>query len=154
MAQTGLALQLNKYNNNKGSIMELHRRKEDAENGSLAERVKELDKDVQYLRIEFDNFKKTKSISDKELHELITNIDNKFEIHREKEEIQSNNLNLSIINVSKELQKLSADLKEPMEVYKTAKYSFLGGRFIVDTAKWLLPLFIGIGLAYMYFVKD
>lgn len=134
--------------------MELQRRKTDTELSTLAERVKELDKDVQYLRIEFDNFKKTKSISDKELHELITNIDNKFEIHREKEEIQSNNLNILLNNVSMEVQKLSADLKEPMEVYKTAKYSFVGGRFIVDTAKWLLPLFIGIGLAYMYFVKD
>lgn len=89
----------------------------------LVARVEELDKDVQHLRTEFEDHIK---IEDKKYHDIKTSID----------------------LVQLKVDQVLIEIKEPLESYKTAKYGMGFLKYVVETAKWLAPLIVGIMISY------
>ncbi|WP_028995845.1 hypothetical protein [Azonexus hydrophilus] len=94
----------------------------------LVARVEELDKDVQQLR-------------------------NEFEDHIRLEDKKYNDIKTSIELVQLKVDQVLIEIKEPLESYKTAKYGMGFLKYIVETAKWLAPLVVGLMIGYG-FVKD
>lgn len=135
--------------------METGRREADKQEKTLAEKVAVLDKDVQNLRVEFNDFRKNSLTADKKIAETITKLDAKIDLHLVNEEIQHKQLNENILNINtavnsnaKSVEALRDELKEPLEVYKTAKYGARAGKIFVETMKWLAPLVAGILLGW------
>lgn len=89
----------------------------------LAARVEELDKDVQHLRDEFEEHIKTE--------------DKKY-----------NDIKTSINLVQLKVDQVLIEIKEPLESYKAAKYGMGFLKYVVETAKWLAPLIVGVMISY------
>jgi len=130
--------------------MEPKRRSTDLEEKTLAEKVAVLDKDVQNLRIEFNDFRNKSISSDKEITETINQMDKKIDLHLQNEETQHKDLNFNIQQIQDSVNALQETLKEPLEIYKTAKYSMQASKWVRDVVLWLSPLVAGISGAYIF----
>lgn len=89
----------------------------------LVARVEELDKDVQHLRTEFEDHIK---IEDKKYNDIKTSIE----------------------LVQLKVDQVLIEIKEPLESYKTAKYGMGFLKYVIETAKWLAPLIVGVMISY------
>lgn len=133
--------------------METGRRSTDKEEKSLSEKVAVLDKDVQNLRVEFDYYRKQSLSSDKTLTESISILDKKINTHIQTEEVRHKDLYSNINTIKDSINILRMELKEPLEVYKTAKYSIVATKWLRNTIMFLLPMITGIVGTY-YFLVD
>jgi hypothetical protein len=99
------------------------RRTPEEEIARLTARVEDLDRDVQKLRGDFE--------------EHIVLEDEKYS------ELQG-----SLRVIEAKMDQLLVDIKEPIEAYKKAKYGVGGLKWILEVAKWFLPLITGLVVGY------
>lgn len=102
-------------------MVENNRRSYDAAIAELLERVEELDSEIRDLRNDFSN-------------------------HVTTEELKIETLNTTLLSIQVKLDQLILDMKEPLDVYKSAKAGMTFMKFVTETAKWLGPLIVGIYL--------
>lgn len=104
-------------------MTELNRRSYDKSIESLVERVEALDSEVRQLRSDFVD-------------------------HTVAEERKIDVLNATLLGIQVKLDQLIVDVKEPMEVYKSAKAGMSFAKFMAETAKWLVPLIVGLWVGF------
>lgn len=100
-----------------------HTRKNDSEILTLIERVESLETGVHKLRADFTEHEKDAHL--------------KLEL-----------LNANLVSIQVKLDKLLLDVHAPLEAYKSAQAGFTFVKFIAETAKWLVPICVGIFIAY------
>lgn len=115
----------------------------------LSRRVEKLDKDVQYLRIEFDDRKRTKELSDEELLRKIERLDMKFEGHLKREEEQHCLLNMNVADIKKNLQILVEETRPAVTLTNTAHYIKVAVDFCKNV---IVPIIAGGALVAAYFM--
>lgn len=98
-------------------------RAQDTELAKLTGRVQELDNDVRKLRHDFEG------------HIIIE--DKKYIA-----------MQASLNLLQSKIDQLLIDIKEPIEVYKTAKAGVTFVKFMSDAAKWAVPLLLGLWIGY------
>lgn len=103
--------------------MENKRRAQDADVAALIQRVEDLDNDVKRLRTDFED-------------------------HTKLENTKMELLSATLISIQVKLDQLIIDIKEPVEAYRTAKSGMTLLKFVAETAKWLVPLCVGLWLGF------
>lgn len=118
---------------------------------ALVARVESLDSDVKTLRREFEDYRKKSEKADDGMSWAMTSLTGKFDKHVSVEQEQySEQLTMAqehdrkITDTQKAISDLAAELKEPMEVYRTAKYGAKATTLLVTFVRWAIP--IGVGL--------
>lgn len=121
----------------------LHRRTSDVQIPELIQRmdtltvkVDNLDHDVKRLKAEFESHVVSEDFKYKEIK---TSIDG---------------LQRTVESLSKTVETLIVEIKEPLESYKTAKYGVAFLKVVSNTAKWALPLLVALLIGYSYNNKD
>jgi len=128
------------------------RRYTDTEELELSTKVALLDKDVQNLRVEFD-FHRKQSVADNTIiTDSITQLDAKINGHLQAEEIRHQYLNDNVLSIQTSISSLREELREPLEIYKTARYSVQASKFIRNGILFILPLLTGIMGSYYYLI--
>lgn len=128
------------------------RRYTDTDELELSTKVALLDKDVQNLRVEFD-FHRKQSVADNTIiTDSITQLDAKINEHLHAEEIRHQYLNDNVLSIQTSISSLREELREPLEIYKTARYSVQASKFIRNGILFILPLFTGIIGSYYYLI--
>lgn len=97
--------------------MEPQRRGTDIHIAELITKVELLDGDVKRLRSDFEDHSKSEAM--------------KIEM-----------LSANLVTIQVKLDQLLQEIKEPMEAYRTTKYGMSFLKFLVETAKWLIPVLI------------
>lgn len=82
------------------------------------------------------------------LEMTIENLRNEFESHTSAEEITYKSFSDTLAQINEKVDKLRTEIKEPLETYRTAKYGMNFLKFIGETAKWFIPLIVGLILGY------
>ncbi len=121
----------------------------------LIRRVSSLDSDVKTLRTEFEQYRTKSSKADDAMSWAMTSITGKLDDHIKKEDkkyIEQNAIAQDQIRKLDETQKaiasLSAELKEPMEVYRTAKYGAKATTMLVTFVRWAVPIGVALLIGY------
>jgi len=138
----------------------------------MLSRIEQLDKDIRYLRIEFDNFKQEKSLSDSSLHIAIEKLDAKVDNHVLIEEQYQKKLLQDREEDKKAHEVLTEKLHEVKTLSeRTLKYvervdlaqqplveaweNLTGwakiNKAIVGINQWLIPLVVIVGGIYTFF---
>lgn len=128
------------------------RRHTDKEDIELSTKVALLDKDVQNLRIEFDAHRKQSIASDILITESIKRLDEKINGHLQSEEIRHQHLNNNVLSIQTTISSLREELKDPLEIYKTARYSVQASKWLRNCMLFVLPLVTGIIGSYYYLI--
>lgn len=115
---------------------------------SLSRRIEFIDRDVKNLREEFDEFRKTSVRADKALAGAIGAIDSKLDRHVVQNDVQYHEHDRKITGIRAAIDTLSEELKEPMEVYRTAKYGAKATTLLVAFVKWAVPVCVGLLIGY------
>ncbi len=143
--------------------MEPYDRKSDEEIHQLVTRVAQLEGEVKLLRIDFEDH----CVLDETTHEKmltgIAEIRNEQTLtkenlikHTTNEEIWQNNFKLSLEKIGVALDEIKSEVAQTRPIVKTYNDFGAFGRIskaIVDIVKWLVPMIVGIGASYMYFMK-
>ena len=115
---------------------------------SLSRRIAFIDRDVKNLREEFDEFRQTSVQADKDLAGAMVAIDSKLDRHVVQEDVQYREQDRKIVGILGAIGTLSEELKEPMEVYRTAKYGAKATTLLVAFVKWAVPVCVGLLIGY------
>jgi len=115
---------------------------------TLAQRIEYIDRDVKNLREEFDEFRQTSVQADKDLAGAMGAIDKKLDQHVDQEDAQYREQDRKITGIRDAINTLSEELKEPMEVYRTAKYGAKATTLLVAFVKWAVPVCVGLLIGY------
>lgn len=115
---------------------------------SLSRRIEFIDRDVKNLREEFDEFRQTSVQADKDLAGAMVAIDSKLDRHVVQEDVQYREQDRKIVGIRDAIDTLSEELKEPMEVYRTAKYGAKATTLLVAFVKWAVPVCVGLLIGY------
>lgn len=114
----------------------------------IAAKVEALDGDVKKLRNEFDEYRTQSINSDAATTVAMTKIENKLDKHVLQEDKQYREQDEKITDIQKSIKSLSEELKEPMEVYKTAKYGAKAATVLVAIVRFVIPGVIGLLVGY------
>lgn len=101
----------------------MERRSTDSQITQLIAKVEQLDSDVKKLRTDFDD-------------------------HSRNEALKVEMLSATLVAIQVKLDQLLIEIKEPLESYKTAKYGMNFVKWVVETAKWAVPLIVGSMIGY------
>lgn len=115
---------------------------------SLSRRIEFIDRDVKNLREEFDEFRQTSVQADNDLAGAMVAIDSKLDRHVVQEDVQYREQDRKIVGIRDAIDTLSEELKEPMEVYRTAKYGAKATTLLVAFVKWAVPVCVGLLIGY------
>lgn len=75
-------------------------------------------------------------------------IDSKLDRHVAQEDAQYREQDRKITGIRAAIDTLSEELKEPMEVYRTAKYGAKATTLLVAFVKWAVPVCVGLLIGY------
>lgn len=78
----------------------------------------------------------------------VKNFREEFERHEDDEHRKLEVLQISLATIQAKIDQLLIDIKEPIETYKTAKAGFTFLKFVSETAKWVVPLAVGLWIGY------
>jgi len=115
---------------------------------ALARRIEFIDRDVKNLREEFDEFRQASVQADKDLAGVMGAIDTKLDRHVAQEDVQYREQDRKTTKIQEAITALSEELKEPMEVYRTAKYGAKATTLLVAFVKWAVPVCVGLLIGY------
>lgn len=118
-------------------------------------KVESLGSAVRTLRTDFEAYRKKSEAADGHMSWAITSLTGKFDSHRKDEKSQyekqvamGSALDRKIEATQKAIADLSAELKEPMEVYKAAKYGAKATNAIASLIRWAIPLCVALVVGY------
>lgn len=121
----------------------------------LVQRVDSLDSDVKTLRREFEEYRKKSEKADDSMSWAMTSLTGKLDKHVSTENEQyseqrsmAEEHDRKISDTQKAIADLSAELKEPMEVYRTTKYGARAAALLVSLVRWAIPLGVGLVIGY------
>mgnify|MGYP001279829121 CR=1 FL=1 len=100
------------------------------------------------LREEFDEFRQTSVQADKDLAGALGAIDTKLYRHVAQEDVQYREQDQKTTKIQEAITTLSDELKEPMEVYRTAKYGAKATTLLVSFVRWAVPVGVGLLIGY------
>lgn len=122
---------------------------------TLVQRVDSLDSDVKTLRREFEDYRKKSEKADDTMSWAMTSLTGKLDKHVSVENEQyseqrrmAEEHDRKISDTQKSIADLAAELKEPMEVYRTTKYGARAAAMLVALVRWAIPLGVGLLIGY------
>jgi len=116
--------------------------------GAISLRVAALDDDVKKLRGDFEDHRTRSMNADKAATQTMAELTNKLDSHVAVEYEQYRAQDAKISAIQSAISNLAAELKEPMEVYRTTKYGAKAATVIVGLVRWLIPVFVGLLIGY------
>lgn len=127
----------------------------DDNNLAALRKVESLEATLRTLRADFEEYRRKSEGADSHMSWAISSLTGKLDKHREDEKNQyeqqiamGNSLNQKILETQKAIHELSTELKEPMEVYKTAKYGVRATTLLVTVVRWAIPLGVALVIGY------
>lgn len=132
------------------------RRKIDLEIESLILRVDKVEMDLIELRSQMETHSRSNILAHGDLLKATVELKVDLAKHTTNEERWQEDLTTTLRAINESVAKLAADVERTKPVVQTFNdINAFGrvGKMIIDTAKWMVPLFVGIGLAYVYLTK-